>query len=182
MTRTRFERMRCRTTPRRFERMRSPKTEARAPRRRSPGGAPPGGAMGAVVAVLALVGATACDLGDAGFDPGPPPEMLLCSEVGQGQTLEATGSLEGSELSVRIRHTGDIPASVISAVISDVENATFVEIRTEAPDLVVVLDVGSPASPTGRFTLEGNLQGSVQTCPVQRTFVFTISGGNVQVT
>lgn len=140
-------------------------------------------AAGSGVAVLlALAATTACDLGDAGFAPSPPGDVLLCSEVGQGQTLEATGSLDASVLTVRIRHVGDVAATIVSAEISGEENATFLELRTEAPDLVVVLDVGSPPSPTGRFTVTGDLQGSVQTCPVQRTFIFTISDEDVEIT
>lgn len=157
-------------------RMQSERRESMSRRRR-------GRIAGGVVASLLVVASgAACELGDAGFDPGEPPEILLCSEVGQGQTLRATASLDGSVLEVRIRHEGNVAAVIVSPAISDVEDATFVEFRTEAPDLVVVLDVGSPPSVSGRFTISGQLQGSLQTCPVQRTFVFTIAGGDVTVT
>ncbi|MGH7541961.1 MAG: hypothetical protein ACRELC_13270, partial [Gemmatimonadota bacterium] len=102
--------------------------------------------------------------------------------VGAGETLAVAASLSGSELEVRIRHAGSTAAIVVDPQVTAVEGATFVSLETPAPEVVVLLDVGSPPSPTGRFTLNAQLQGIQRTCPVTRTFDFTISGGDVVVT
>lgn len=136
----------------------------------------------AMVAVaLVAAAASGCDPGDAGFNPPPPDDDILCNEVATGATLEATATLDGSTLEVRIRHTGPTVAAVVDPEVTELVGATLVTVATPAPDLVVTLDVGSPPSASGRFTVTAVLQGMRRLCLVMRTFTFAITGGSATV-
>lgn len=132
-------------------------------------------AAGAVA--LATTGLSACDNGGA-VDPPPPP--FSCDDVGEGETLFATGQLEGTRLHVEIAHAGS--GSWTSAEITNVEGATVTGLRIVAQLIEIDLELDSPDTSAGSFTLEGTLREAEADCPVERTFDFTIMDDEVQIT
>jgi hypothetical protein len=127
---------------------------------------------------LASVGLTTCS--DCGsVDPVPPP--LQCNEVEQGRWLSVEGSQQGTRLVVTITSTADADAvwKEGTAKVRDLQGVKLVKVEVDAGSyargLIVQLDLESPATTTGRFTLEGvlaDIRNNVE-CTVVRTFAIT---------
>lgn len=122
---------------------------------------------------LATTGLSGCDIGGS-VDPPPPP--FSCEAVDEGETLEASGQVDGSELTVTVEHVG-LPGTWESADITSVEGASVTELEIVAQLVRLVLELDTPTTTAGSFTLEG----VIESCPVSRAFDFAISDGTVQV-
>lgn len=128
--------------------------------------------MKKLVISVATVGLTMCNSGGA-VDPAPQP--LICSNVGDGGTLSASATANGSKITITINSFNGQWKSTPS--VSNVVGATVVSITSNFGEATIVLDTSSDAggdagTTSGSFTLKGNLTDNTNTCPVARTFSF----------
>ncbi len=122
--------------------------------------------------------ATGCQCGNNGaVDPPPPP--LVCADVGQGQTLRASATLDASRLQVRIGHAGQV-GSWRAPEVLDLQGVSLVSLEAEGEELALTLELASASTRTGSFTVRGQLDDGRSICAVQRTFTFTI-GAEVEI-
>ena len=130
-------------------------------------------------------------LSNCGNDPvvaDPPPPPLECPLVGEGQTLFAMGWLSIDTLTAEIRDNSATISEWQGVEVSDLVGATLVGIeipsRSSQP-IVLTLKLETPSTTTGSFKLSGTLRElqlpSHETFAVERTFTFTVSGGDVVI-
>ncbi len=135
---------------------------------------------------VATSGLSSCNDNGA-VDPPPPP--LECSDVDQGQSLEATAERVERVLSVTVRHVPRPPAADaywLDVRVTDPQGVVIVSVVTSPngrqDEVLVTLLLESDTTSTGSFTVEGTLAGySNQHCDLSRTFTFTIDGQNIVV-
>jgi len=117
--------------------------------------------------------ATGCQCGTNGaVDPPPPP--LVCTDVGQGQSLTASATLEGTTLRVRVEAQKGVWQS---PTVVDLQGVSLVSVETTTlGQLAITLTLASAGTRSGSFTVRGTLVDAFQgvACDVRRTFTFTI--------
>ncbi len=135
------------------------------------------------VATGVALAAAGCGTDTVSVDPVPPP--LVCSQVGQGQSLAATATREGTRLMVRVSQSRTSSLWPWSArEVIDPRGVTVVSVEGgSAPpyDLTLTLQLEAETTTTGSFTLRGRLASSDNACDVTRTFTFRI-GAQVEIT
>jgi hypothetical protein len=103
----------------------------------------------------------------------PPPAPLVCSDVGEGGTLSANGSLQGTTLLVTIAN--DDLGNWRAAEIVDLHGVSLVSLEgLDRSHLDIKLQLTSEATRSGSFTVRGQLASGDTVCAVHRTFTFTI--------
>jgi hypothetical protein len=124
--------------------------------------------------------AAGCQCGITGaVDPPPPP--LVCTDVGQGGTLRASGSVQGTTLLVTISHSH--LGTWRSAEIVDLRGVSLSSLAgLDGYELHVEFQLASEATRSGSFTVRGTLADEFHgtACDVRRTFTFTI-GARVEI-
>jgi hypothetical protein len=123
---------------------------------------------------VATLGLSTCSDGGA-VDPAPSP--LDCATVKTGQSLSATGTLNGQALTITITdatQSGWAGTPSISAVTGGTLGGVTIDSMGR---VVVSITTDAPTTPSGSFTLTGALSGGEgETCPVTRTFDWTNQG------
>lgn len=134
---------------------------------------------GKLLLAVATAGLTTCGVG--AVDPAPEP--LVCSDVGEGQTLDITGTLDGSKLSMGMT-TGAYGATwkVTPGVIADA-GLTIDSVSgggTDGTEVLIeaTLDAGAT---TASFTVTGTLTDGEVECSVTRQFTVTVTGTTVEI-
>jgi hypothetical protein len=123
---------------------------------------------GAGVALAAAGGQCGCN---GAVDPPPPP--LVCADVSQGETLVASGSVQGTTFLVTIGHAQQ--GTWRSAEVVDLHGVSLVSLTgLGGHDLAVKLQLASDATRSGSFTVRGQLASDGTVCDVHRTFTFTL--------
>jgi hypothetical protein len=122
--------------------------------------------------------ATGCQCGTNGaVDPPPPP--LVCTDIGQGETLHAAGEVQGTTLDVAISHNQ--PGTWQSAEVVDMRGVSLVAISGLNQYLLgIKFQLASEGTRSGAFTVHGQLADNGRVCDVRRTFTFTI-GAQVEI-
>jgi hypothetical protein len=118
--------------------------------------------------------ATGCQCGINGaVDPAPPP--LVCTDVGQGETLHASGEVQGTALTVVLSHNHQ--GTWRAAEVTDLHGVSLVSLTgLDGYDLAIKFQLASEATRSGSFTVRGQLASGDTVCGVVRTFTFTIGG------
>jgi len=131
-----------------------------------------------------VLAAAGCSCGNDNGAVDPAPDPLVCSDVGQGETLAATGVVENTTtLKVTVTNSDYRgwwqEANVVNPVGVSLVSA---QIPTQYGDKVeITLTLDSASTTAGSFTLQGKFTDSYDdTCDVVRTFTFTI-GAQVQI-
>lgn len=133
--------------------------------------------MGGTVTV-ATVGCSTCTDNGA-VDPPPPP--LNCGDVDSGQSFIAQGTVADTILTVELIETS--PAALAEEpVITGLTGVTLDSLEYELERVTLHFSLDSDTTTTGQFTVSGRLTDGRNTCPFNRTFVFMIDSGNVEVT
>jgi hypothetical protein len=127
--------------------------------------------------VLATTGLSTCRDGGA---VDPPPAPFECTDVGSGQNLTASATLNGTALQLTIWPAGF--STWVAARVTEVVGGTARPVAPASP-LLVVIDLADDTVTSGSFRLSGTLRGtnSSSECTVSRTFGFRIGVGGVVV-
>lgn len=128
---------------------------------------------------MATAGLSTC-IDNGAVDPAPPP--LECNDVGDGQSLSASATLEGTTLTVRIASSADATWGESSDA-TDLVNLTLTGTPTiESGEVVLVFELAPADATTASFAFSSSLVGwDGGSCPVKRKFTVTIDGADIKV-
>jgi hypothetical protein len=125
---------------------------------------------------LATTGLSACRFGPV----DPPPAPFACG-LGGATELNATATVTGTELAVKIFNHP--LAQFIAVRITSVVGGSARPVHLATNPLTVVIDLTDETVKSGSFTLSGTLHGvnSSNSCAVTRTFTFSLDSGQVVI-
>lgn len=127
---------------------------------------------------VATAGLTTCD-GIGAVDPAPEP--LVCDDVSKGQALSATGTYDGTTLSITLNYSDfygwDAAPTVAALSGMTIDSVDSTELY--AIQITATFDAGAT---TGQFEVSGKTSDGETTCDVVRVFTVTVDGTAVEIT
>jgi len=133
---------------------------------------------GKLFLAVATAGLTTCNVG--AVDPAPEP--LVCSDVGKGESLSITGTLDGNKLTMTMSSNAfDASWKATPGATADAGlTIDTVSGGADGTDVTIeaTLDAGTMVA---KFTVTGTLTDGEVECSVTRQFTVTVSGTSVEI-